>query len=186
MCAQSSLTFCNPMDCSPPGSYAHGIFQARILEWVASSSCRGSSWPRDQTHVSHFSCIAGRWNICKRGPSRDLNLPIVSFSVYALGLFHLTREQAQASWKLRGHRTCLQSFQLFKTWPAQTNQSQPTHLLAADAWMSPDKINWAPSSPEEQLSYLHPAHSTNHNIRLKKWLLCKAMKFWTNLLHSKS
>ena len=61
MCAQSSLTFCNPMDCSPPGSYAHGIFQARILEWVASSSCRGSSWPRDQTHVSHFSCIAGRF-----------------------------------------------------------------------------------------------------------------------------
>lgn len=128
----------------------------------------------------------GRWNICKRGPSRDLNLPIVSFSVYALGLFHLTREQAQASWKLRGHRTCLQSFQLFKTWPSQTNQSQPTHLLAADAWMSPAKTNWTPSSPEEQLSYLHPVHSTNHNIRLKKWLLCKAMKFWRNLLHSKS
>ena len=44
------------MDCSPPGSSAHGISQARILEWVAISFTRGSSWPRDQTNIS---CIAG-------------------------------------------------------------------------------------------------------------------------------
>ena len=37
---------------SLPGSSAHGISQARILEWVAISFSRGSSWPRDQTHVS--------------------------------------------------------------------------------------------------------------------------------------
>ena len=43
---------CDPMDCSPPGSSVHGIFQARILEWVAISSSRGSSCPRDQTHLS--------------------------------------------------------------------------------------------------------------------------------------
>ena len=36
--AQSCLTLCNPMDCSLPGSSIHGIFQARILEWVAISS----------------------------------------------------------------------------------------------------------------------------------------------------
>ena len=35
--AQLCLTLCNPMDCSPPGSSVHGIFQARILEWVAIS-----------------------------------------------------------------------------------------------------------------------------------------------------
>ena len=46
------------MDCSLPGSTAHGIFQARILEWVAISFSRGSSWPKDQVHVS---CIAGRF-----------------------------------------------------------------------------------------------------------------------------
>ena len=40
------------MDCSPSGSSVHGIFPARILEWVAISSSRGSSWPRDQTHIS--------------------------------------------------------------------------------------------------------------------------------------
>ena len=35
--AQSSLTLCDPMDCSPPGSSVHGIFQARILEWLSIS-----------------------------------------------------------------------------------------------------------------------------------------------------
>ena len=39
----------------------HGIFQARILEWVAISFSRGSSWPRDQTHISCVSCIASRF-----------------------------------------------------------------------------------------------------------------------------
>ena len=48
------LTVCNLMDYSPPGYSVHGISQARILEWVAISFSRGSSWPRDQTH---FSCI---------------------------------------------------------------------------------------------------------------------------------
>ena len=38
---QLCLTFCDPMDYSPPGSSVHGILQARILEWVAISSCRG-------------------------------------------------------------------------------------------------------------------------------------------------
>ena len=45
------------MDCSLPGSSIYGIFQARVLEWVAISFSRGSSWPRDRTRVS---CIVGR------------------------------------------------------------------------------------------------------------------------------
>ena len=48
---------CDPMDGSLPGSAAHGIFQARILEWAAISFSRGSSQPRDRTQVS---CIAHR------------------------------------------------------------------------------------------------------------------------------
>ena len=55
--AQLCLTLCDPMDCSLPGSSVHEIFQARVLEWVAISSSRGSSQPRDRTQVS---CIAGR------------------------------------------------------------------------------------------------------------------------------
>ena len=49
--------FATPWACSPPGSSVHGIFQARMMEWVAISYSEGSSRPRDQTHVSHVSCI---------------------------------------------------------------------------------------------------------------------------------
>ena len=55
--AQSCPTLCDPMDCSPPGSSVHGIFQVRVLEWVAISFSRGSSQLRDQTQVSR---IVGR------------------------------------------------------------------------------------------------------------------------------
>ena len=55
--AQLYLTLSNPMDCSLPRSSIHGIFQARILEWVAISFSRGSSQPRDWTPVS---CIVDR------------------------------------------------------------------------------------------------------------------------------
>ena len=54
---QSHPPLCDPMDCSLPGSSVHGISQARMLEWVAISSSKGSSWPRDQTHISYVSCI---------------------------------------------------------------------------------------------------------------------------------
>ena len=54
--AQLCPTLCEPMDCSPPGSSVHRIFQARKLDWVAISSSRGSSWPKDWTSVS---CITG-------------------------------------------------------------------------------------------------------------------------------
>ena len=55
-CALLCLTLCNHVDCCPPGSSAHGIFQARILEWVAISCSRGSSQPRDRTPISDGSC----------------------------------------------------------------------------------------------------------------------------------
>ena len=57
---QLCLTLCNPMDCSPSGSSIHGILQARILEWVAMHSSRGSCQPRDHTHVSYIPCIGRR------------------------------------------------------------------------------------------------------------------------------
>ena len=57
---QSCLFLCDPMDCSPPGFSVHRIIQARILERVAISYSRGPSQPRDQTQVSHGSCIGRR------------------------------------------------------------------------------------------------------------------------------
>ena len=60
LAAQLCPILCDSMDSSPPGSSAHEIFQARKLGWVAISYPRGSSRPRDWTHVSSVSCTAGR------------------------------------------------------------------------------------------------------------------------------
>ena len=69
--AQPCATLCNPIDCSLPCSSIRGIFQARILQWLAISFSRESSWPGIQTQVSH---IAGRcftlW--ATRGSPNDL------------------------------------------------------------------------------------------------------------------
>ena len=58
---QSRPTLCNPIDCRSQGSSVHRILQARILEWVAMPSSRGSSRLRNQTHVSYGSCLAGKF-----------------------------------------------------------------------------------------------------------------------------
>ena len=55
LAAQSCLTLYDLMDCSLPGSSVHGIFQARILDWIAVPFSRGSSQSRDQTRVSHIA-----------------------------------------------------------------------------------------------------------------------------------
>ena len=54
---QSCPTLCDPTYCSLPSSSVHEIFQGRILEWVAIPFSRGSSRPRDPTHISYVSCI---------------------------------------------------------------------------------------------------------------------------------
>ena len=73
----SHVQLCDPMDCCPPGSSAHGIPQARILERVAVSFCTGSSQPKDQTHVSCVSCI-GMWVLYhwhhRGSPNSDITL----------------------------------------------------------------------------------------------------------------
>ena len=50
----SCLTLWDPMDCSPPGSSVHGILQARMLEWIAMPSSRGSHRPGHWTQLSHI------------------------------------------------------------------------------------------------------------------------------------
>ena len=76
--AQSCLTLCDPMDCSLPHSSIHGIFQARVLEWIAISFSRGPSRPRDQIEVS---CVAGRrFNLWATREARILEWVAISFS----------------------------------------------------------------------------------------------------------
>ena len=67
----SPVQLCNPMDCSPPGSSIHRIFQARVLECVAISFSRGSSQLRDWTQVS---CITGR----------HFNISLISLEVWEI------------------------------------------------------------------------------------------------------
>ena len=72
---QSRLTLHDPMDCSPPDSSVHGILQPRILEWVAISFTRGSSWPRDWTWVSCISCT-GRQILTTVPPGKPMRMYI--------------------------------------------------------------------------------------------------------------
>ena len=82
-------TICDPTGCSLLGSSIHGIFQARILEWVAISFFRGSSQPRDQTQVS---CIVGRcftiWDTSEV-PKKIKSLKLNSLLVTPLGIKQL-------------------------------------------------------------------------------------------------
>ena len=79
------VQLCDPMDCSLPCSSIHGIFQTRVLEWVAISFSRGSSQPRDRTWVS---CIVGRrftvWatrEIPKKGNAKECSSSVQFSSV---------------------------------------------------------------------------------------------------------
>ena len=78
--AQSCPTLCDPMDCSPPDFSVHGIFQARVLEWVAISFSRGSSQPRNQTRVSR---AAGRCFTSE--PPGKPRVPISGFKSLLIG-----------------------------------------------------------------------------------------------------
>ena len=75
------------MDYSLPGSYVHGILQARILEWVAIPFSGGSSQPRDQTQIS---CIAGRFFIVWATGEAVLKHPSILLSYKLLSSFVLS------------------------------------------------------------------------------------------------
>ena len=85
--AKSCLILCDPMDSSPPGSSVYGISQARILQWVAVSYCKGSSQPRDQNPVS---CI-GRW-ILYRWATREAS-GICRLLIYSVMYHNLRRNK---------------------------------------------------------------------------------------------
>ena len=82
---QLCLTLWDPLDCSLPGSFVHGVLEARVLEWVTLPFSRGSSHPRDRTHISYVSCIDKRvlYHWCHLGSpcsSKGLPFPAWKFS----------------------------------------------------------------------------------------------------------
>ena len=90
------LTLCNPMDFSPPGSFVHGIFQARILKWDAISFSRGSSWPRHWTWVS---CMAGRFFFYCLSLTASQSHQLQTSSGWGFGLQHVLWEDTTFSAK---------------------------------------------------------------------------------------
>ena len=80
---QSCPTLCTPMNCTPLGTFVHGILQARMLEWVAMPSSRGSSQSRDRTHISYVSWI-GRQVLYHK---HHLGSPLLLIQIYYLGFF---------------------------------------------------------------------------------------------------
>ena len=148
---QSCLTLCNPMDYSLPASFVHGILQARILEWVAMPSSRGSSRLRDRTHVSCFSCTAGRFFT-----TEPLGKPIICYiwvylpeSVIALpnsGGNHCYPSAYHSAWCFPGPRCCYSDIK--DELREASGMCEFTHSLSL--WPSLDGhhvTEWQPADP---------------------------------------
>ena len=80
--AQSRPILCDPVDCNLLGFSVHGILQARILEWIAISFSRGSSWPRDRTRVSRIG--GWRFNLWATRLNRWLNSQLSPQTIHHL------------------------------------------------------------------------------------------------------
>ena len=108
---QLCLTLCDPMDCSPPGSSAHGISRARILEWAAMPSSRGSSWPRDWIRGSYVSCtgrqvLYHQWPLWRRHVQEEHFILIFDFQ----SKFLIFQSNLQSRRFAREYVTSLHSF----------------------------------------------------------------------------
>ena len=99
-----------PHACRPPGSSIHGFFQGRILEWIATSYSRESSWPKDQTWVS---CISGRFFIIWATKEAlfplltfDWNAPVVLKWLLLPALINCSRIFYEVFWASRQYNWC--------------------------------------------------------------------------------
>ena len=195
--AQPCPTLCDPMDRGPPGSSVHGISQARILEWVAISSSRGSSWPRDRTCISG---IAGGffiteppgkphlWSIFWRilfvfshaFISHASNL-VIFYGFLILATFSLTFEKA--SWlALSNLRTLLIVLKSSPLFPELPVFSVISHLLS---WAL--LLVWGPlavylhsGSKARLLSAVDGSHRTGVSLthRAPEWRAARSQVWW--------
>ena len=165
---QLCLTLCNLMDYNLPGSSVHENFQARELEWVAISFSRGSSQPRDWTHVSHRECRRFTiWATRETLINQHVREPYI-FHIWILGQIYL-------SWKHFSHSlACL--FLIIVSFPILANTdaelsphclgTTTSHLYASDGvWYSGP--NFSGHNPEptdwfiDKDSSHHPPHCVN-------------------------
>ena len=118
MCSDIQLcpTLCNPMDCSLPGSSVQGILPARLLEWVAISSSRGSSRPS----ISYISCIGRQilYHYCHLGS------PLFDYGT----LFYIIAEPTLASAVLKDTHEIIQDLMSWKSKLKQIAPGQRVYL----------------------------------------------------------
>ena len=104
---------CNSMNCSLSGSSVHGILQARILEWVAISYSRGTSWPRNWTQVSHIArrCFTNWATKEYMMVNHDAN-DSVGVQTWAKHV-PLSPLAGHLSWVISHHYGCIESYKFF-------------------------------------------------------------------------
>ena len=122
---QSCLTLWDPMDCSLPGSFVHGDSPGWILEWIAMPSSRGSSQPRDGTHISYVSWIGRHvlYHQCHLGsPYQDTRINYKGRDrkeyVTCYPKFHGTKGKKKLEWVVRKKKNktrkwCLRNLDIF-------------------------------------------------------------------------
>ena len=101
--ARSCPILCDPMDCSLLSSSVHGIFQARVLEWVAISFSRGSSWPRARTQGSNTGLLH----------CRQMLYPLShqGRTGYIQGICRVPHVKCQVGWSTSWNQDCLEKYQ---------------------------------------------------------------------------
>ena len=131
------------MDFSLPGSSGHEILQARILEWIAISFSRGSSQPRDWTHVSYVSCI-GRQILHHCHPGSPPT-PAVTYSAPSTLASSLLLEHAK---------------NLLLVWVLARNTSQRAHspLITSFGSLRKSHLLWPPKLSLQPPAQLHTRH----------------------------
>ena len=163
--AQSCPTLCNPMDCSLPRSSVHGIFKARVLEWVAISSSRGSSWPRDRSWVSRivsrpFTVWATKevfWLIgsCKY---RVVQYTIYPFSPNGYILWNYRTISAAGNWHWHSSSLVLTCEDLYNHLCKQDTQLFHYHkALPLDTCYNHTHVAYLPHHPSPLASNLSPS-----------------------------
>ena len=113
---QSCPTLCDPVDCSLPGFPVHGILQARILEWAAVPSSRGSSPPRDQTQVSSACCTSGQ--ILYHGAPKEAQMvrTVDCFLCFTTIENHFKRKENEGPHLVTGTRRSRRGFTVNSVW----------------------------------------------------------------------
>ena len=180
------------MNCSLPGSSVHGIFQSRILEWVAISFSRGSSQPRSQFHVFFISCIV-RWFFTTVPPGKPIsNLqfsgwqhtwapspehPPVVWGVFwaHLGMFWSMVAPAPALCSDNG---------LTASAPARSSRPLGEELLSQWESSCDAFSNCSPAVGQQVLGYCYMSHTPNCITNTNFYLISQLPLLFLRHLHS--